>query len=323
MRRVVGLVLSALGTFLIVLALLTKFVVAGEAVKFPLNENTITTLKAQNASYFSPSTLTEEKGVTLEDTLTTQGDNAAGSSSTAVWNQFNYVYDQTNFLDVQYSTERLAFDRKSGELINCCGTAIGTDTSAHVSGLGLVWPLNAQKKTYQVYNTTLMKTVPAVYSGTATVLGEQTYKYVETVPPTQIGTQSVPGSLVGQPGTASVTLPEYFAGTTTEWVDPVTGAPVQGISTQHQYLQDSNGNEALTLINATFNTSPASVASTVHTAKNYDGQIDLVQFILPVVIGLVGVVLLAMGLVLFLTSRRQDVEYEDEDAVDAVGEVPA
>ena len=55
MRRVSGLVLSALGTFLIVLALLTKFVVAGEAVKFPLNENTITTLTAQNAKYFSPS----------------------------------------------------------------------------------------------------------------------------------------------------------------------------------------------------------------------------------------------------------------------------
>src|SRR5215469_17024579 len=197
MRRVAGLVLSALGTFLIVLALLTKFVVAAEAVKFPLNENTITTLVATNASYFSPAVLTEEKGVTLQDTLTTQGDNAAGSSGTAVWKQFSFVYDKTNFLDVSYSTQRLAFDRKSGELVNCCGNAIGTNTNVHVSGQGYVWPINTQQKTYQVYNATLMKTVPAVYSGTTSVMGEKTYKFVETVPPTQVGTQTVPGSLVG------------------------------------------------------------------------------------------------------------------------------
>ena len=323
MRRVVGLVLSALGTFLIVLALLTKFVVAGEAVKFPLNENTITTLKAQNASYFSPSTLTEEKGVTLEDTLTTQGDNAAGSSGTAVWNQFNYVYDQTNFLDVQYSTDRYAFDRKSGELSNCCGASIGTGTKVHYSGLGLVWPLNTQKKNYQAFNSTLRKTVPAVYSGTVSVQGKNTYKFVETVQPTQIGTQAVPGSLIGQPSQASVTLPEFFAGTTTEWVDPVTGAPVKGVSSQHQYLADASGNEVLTLIDATFSTTPASVASTLRTANNYDGQINLVQVILPLIIGIVGVILLLMGLVLFFSSRPRDAEYEYEDVADPVGEVPA
>lgn len=320
MRRVGGLVLSALGTFLIVLALLTRFVVASEAVKFPLNENTITTLMAQNAKYFSPSLLTEQTGVTLEDTLTTQGDNAAGSSGTAVWNQFNYVYDKTNFQTVSYSTDRYAFDRKSGELSNCCGAAIGTNTKVHFSGLGLVWPLGAEKKTYQVFNTTLLKPVPAVYSGTGTVLGVNIYKYVATVQPTQVGTQAVPGSLIGQPSQASVTLPEYFAGTTTEWVDPVTGAPVKGVSSQHLYLQDASGNEVLTLIDATFATTPATVASTVHTAKNYDGQINLVQVILPVVLGLVGVVLLLMGAVLFLTSRRDVAEYEDEREV---GEVPA
>lgn len=320
MRRVSGLVLSALGTFLIVLALLTKFVVAGEAVKFPLNENTITTLTAQNAKYFSPSLLTAQTGVTLEDTLTTQGDNAAGNSGTAVWNQFNYVYDKTNFQTVSYSTDRYAFDRKSGELSNCCGASLGTGTKVHYSGLGLVWPLNTQKQTYQVFNTTLMKTVPAVYSGTASVQGTNTYKFVETVQPTKIGTQAVPGSLIGQPSEASVTLPEFFAGTTTEWVDPVTGAPVKGVSSQHQYLADASGNEVLTLIDATFSTSPASVASTLHTARNYDSQINLVQVVLPLIIGIVGVILLLMGLVLFFTSRPRDAEYVDEHEV---GEVPA
>jgi hypothetical protein len=318
MRRVAGLVLSALGTFLIVLALLTRFLVVSEAVKFPLNENTITILVASNASYFSPSLAVEQTGATLEDTLTTQGDSAAGSSGTAVWNQFNYVYDKTNLQTVQYSTERLAFDRRSGELVNCCGTAIGTNTSAHVSGLGFVWPFNAEKKTYQVFNTTLLKPEPAVYTGTATVLGEKTYKYVATVQPTQAGTQAVPGSLIGQPSESSVTLPEYYSSTTTEYVDPITGAPVKGSTTQHIYLQDSTGAEVLTLINATFNTTPGSVASTVQTAKRYDGEINLVKVLLPIIIGIVGVLLLAIGLILYVIRPEAEV-YEEEHET---GEVP-
>ena len=323
MRRVAGLVLSGLGAFLIVLALLTRFVVTGEVVKFPLNESSVSTLVAANASYFNPASLAEEQGATLHDTLTVVGDNASGNSSRAVWNEFSYIYDETNSQVVQYSTERLAFDRRSGELINCCGTAVGTSSPVHVSGLGYVWPLGAQKQTYQVFNTTLLKAVPAVYSGTVNVQGENTYKYVQTVQPTQIGTQAVPGSLIGQPGEASVTLPEFFAGTTTEWVDPVTGAPVKGVSTQHQYLADASGNEVLTLIDATFATTPASIASTLHTARNYDSQINLVQVVLPLILGIVGVILLLMGLVLFFSSRPRDAEYVDEHETDSIGEVPA
>src|SRR5580698_10041152 len=186
MRRVTGLILSALGTFLIVLALLTRFVVVGETVKFPLNENSITTLTASNASYFSPAKLAELTGVTMEDTLTVQGDNAAGSSSRAVWNEFSYVYDETNGQSVQYGTERLAFDRRTGELVNCCGAYIGTNTSVKMSGQGYVWPFGVQKKTYMIFDTTLLKPMPTTYQGTAVVDGITAYKFVENVQPTQI-----------------------------------------------------------------------------------------------------------------------------------------
>src|ERR1700693_6294252 len=147
MRRVAGLVASALGTFLIVVALFLRIYGPGQAIKFPLNENTISTLTADNVSYFSPSTLTEVTGVHMIDTTTVQGDVAAGDSSRAVWNEFTYLYDQTNLQVYQYSLQRLAFDRRSGTLINCCGTHIGSNSTVHVSGLGYVWPLSAQKKT--------------------------------------------------------------------------------------------------------------------------------------------------------------------------------
>jgi Porin PorA len=313
MRRVIGLAASGLGTFLIVLALLTRIVVVNEAVKFPLNESDITTLVASNASYFSPAVLAEKTGVTLEDTLTIEGDNAAGTADRAVWNEFSYVYDVTDHNAVQYSTNRVAFDRRTGQVINCCGSAIGLRSDVNMSGLYYLWPLNSQKKTYQVFDATLLKPEPYTYAGTAVINGEPTYKYVETVSPTQSGTQTLPGSLVGQPAQGTVTLPEYYQVTTTEYVDPTTGAPVEGVSQQHLYLE-SAGQPVLDLLNATFSTTPASVAAAVKTAKHYDGEISLVSVILPVVLGLAGLVLLVLGVLLALLGRTEDYyEYEEED----------
>lgn len=311
MRRVTGLVLSALAAFLIVLALITRFVVVGQAVKFPLNEKTISTLVASNASYFSPAKLAELTGVTLNDTVTVEGDNASGNSSRAVWNEFSYIYDATHRLTYNYSTDRLAFDRRSGELINCCGTAIGTNSSVHVSGLGFVWPIGAQKKTYQYFDTTLLKPEPIVYSGTAVVDGLTTYKYVETVAGVQSGSLTLPGSLVHVPGSQSVTLNEYDNSTTTEYVDPATGAPVKVVSSQHLYLQNSSGEQVLNLLNANFASNAKTIASAVSSAKSKDAEIKLLSVIVPVLLGLVGLILLVMGVILTLSVRGEP-EYDDE-----------
>lgn len=322
MRRVAGLVLSALGAFLIVLALLTRFVVVGEAVKFPLNENTISTLVAGNASYFSPTKLHELTGVTLDDTVTVQGDNAAGDSSRAVWNEFSYVYDRTNRLTYDYSTDRMPFDRRTGQLINCCGAAIGTNSKVHLSGQGFVWPIGSQQQTYQYFDTTLLKPEPSVYSGTAVVDGLTTYKYVETVLGDKSGTLTLPGSLVNDPSAPSVTLDEYDQSTTTFYVDPGTGAPVKETSNEHLYLQNG-GAEVLNLLNAHFASSPSTIASAVSNAKSKDAEIKLVSVILPIVFALVGLILLVIGIVLTMAVREQP-EYDDGYADDyETGGVPA
>ena len=54
MRRVVWSVLTGLGVFLIVLAILSKFFIPGQAVKFPLNEFTKTTLQATERQLLQP-----------------------------------------------------------------------------------------------------------------------------------------------------------------------------------------------------------------------------------------------------------------------------
>jgi len=85
MRGVTGLVLAGLGAFLILVAVLLPTWLSGQVIKFPLNEYETATLAASNASYFSPASLSEKTGVSMEATYTIKGDASKGNSSTAVW----------------------------------------------------------------------------------------------------------------------------------------------------------------------------------------------------------------------------------------------
>ena len=118
-----------------------------------------------------------------------------------------------------------AFNRRTGQLVDCCGANVNGDTSVRQTGLvGYVFPIGTQKQTYQVFDTTLKKTVPFVYSGTANVDGIQAYEFMENVPPTQIATQTLPGSFVGiQRGDRS-RCPSIDQVHLIYYVDPETGA---------------------------------------------------------------------------------------------------
>jgi Porin PorA len=311
MRRTIGLVLSGLGAFLFVLALLLHFYVAGVAVKFPVNTYTITSLVGHDMSYFSTSKLTELSGVTMNATNTTEGDASAGTSSRAVYNTFTYVYDSTDKAVVQYSTSREAFDRKTGQLINCCGAALGTNTKVHFSGLGSLFPLGTKPQNYQVFNSTLMKPVTARYDVTTTTDGLPTYEFVIEVPATKVGTQSVPGSLIGS-SQPTVKLGEYYQGVITEFVNPATGVPVAVNQDQHIALRDSTGAEKIVLFDGTLSTTPKSVQAAVNTVNHDLPLLDLVQTSGPLIGGIVGFLLLIVGLVIALPGLDERFDETEE-----------
>ncbi len=318
MRRVSWSVLTGLGVFFIVLAILSRFFVPGQAVKFPLNEYSKTTLQADNASYFSPKSGTEESGVTLQATSTTKGDVAAaksiGSNSVAVWQSYTAIEDISNHVPVSIPTDgnTLAFDRQTGVLVPWSGNTVGGKSVNVPSGVqGSLFPLNTQKKAYQVYDTTLLRPVTFSYQRTATTGGVSTYVFTATIPNTQVGTQSVPGSLVGL-SASEVTLPEFYTVKETYFVDPVTGVPLSVDQSVQQTLQDSAGTTRLVLLNADFKTTPASVASGISTDNGGTTKITILNVIVPIVAGLIGIILLVLGLVLS-RGRPEDEQYEDDD----------
>lgn len=316
MRRQVGVTLTGLGAFLLVLALLSHFFLPGQLIKFPLDEYTVSRLAGTNVSYFSAATGQEVNGASVRAVATTQGDVSAGTSSTAVWNTVTGVFDITTSSNpgtaISYTTERFAFDRRTGVLVNCCGAEVGT-SRPHFSGQGYVWPIGTQKQTYQIFDTTLLRPEPVQYTGTSTVDGMSVYVFVEHVVNQKFGSVTLPGSLVNIDQT-TVNLPEYLTATNTYYVDPGTGSPVKLVQDQSETLQNpSTGATALTLYSGTLTSTPPTVQAAVNTASSSDTEISAVQSIGPLVAGLVAIVMLVFGILLITNEDRDEYEYEDDD----------
>jgi Porin PorA len=319
MRRVVGLALVGLGAFLLVAALLTRTYVAGQFVKFPLNTYVKTTLLGKDVSYFSPKLVRPVSGATMQVTDTVKGDGAAGNSSTAVWNEFTYLYDRTNHVVFSYTSRRAAFDRRTGVLVDCCGANIGGNSMIRQTGLsGYVFPFGTQKRTYQVYDTTLLKPMPFRYAGTGTIHGISVYRFVEQVPPTQSGSQQVPGSLVGS-SQSLVTLPEYYTATNTYWVDPTTGGVLDTSQNQKQYLRDTANGKDLLLFNGALAMTPASVSTAVGLDATGRTELTWFEMIGPLIAVLIGIVALVAGIVLVRRRGDQPEEARAEEPEPALG----
>jgi len=316
MRRVLGLTLTGLGAFFIVLGLLLRFYLPGQVIKFPLNEYVVTTLTGHNITYFSQKQVKELTGISAKATSTVEGDVTAGSSSIAVWNDFTAVQDVTNHEPISYSSQRSGFDRRTGVLVNCCGGYVNSNTKVNQSGQGYVWPIGTQKQTYLVFDTTLLKPEPFRYAGTTTVDGLTAYKFVEHLVNRQFTTQTLPGSLVGLSDQPSVRMPEYITETNTYWIDPVTGAVLNVNQNQALTLQQPAGNVRLVLFQGTLTQTPQSTSAAVHLAGSSHTKISWIQSIGPIVAVLLGIVLLIVGVALtMLREDSEEYEYENDEPV--------
>jgi hypothetical protein len=320
MRRVVGLLLTGLGAFLVAFALLLRWWVPGQVITFPLNEYSVSTYTGSDISYFSTNTLREFTGVRATATKTIEGDVKSGTSSTAVWGSFTALEDNTNHVAIQYSSQRSAFNRRSGLLLDCCAAAIGSNTKVVQSGQGFVLPFGTQRRTYQIFDTTLLRPVPLTYAGTGTIDGLAALKFVEHVANLKFGQQTLPGPLVGMKQQATVTLPEFLTATNTYWVDPVTGSPIDATLDQTISLEDSSGATKLVLLGGRLTQTPGSVRSAVASARQQHGKIQLIQDTGPLIGIGAGLIALALGIVLIWRSQQPWVaDYDDDEVVDLSG----
>jgi hypothetical protein len=326
MRRTLGLILTGLGAFLLVAGLMFRFYLPGQVIKDPLNFTQTVTWTGQNATCLDPQTGAEVPNATATGTLSLIGDVNAGTPSTAVWNSVSGVFCATPAqpkFALKYITQRSAFNRTTAQLVNGFGSEVTSETGTvmrpdQTGIVGWTFPINTAKQTYQVFNQTLMRATPAVYTGTTTVDGVTAYQFTQHIATTQFDVKSVPDSVAGLTGAGEVTLPEYLTATYVYDVDPTTGVPLQNEQTVNESLKD-NGATVTTLFNGTVSFSPATLTTVANYASSQRNKINLIKATLPLVGLIAGVVLLILGGLLLAVSGSNLPEPGESEGNEGLG----
>jgi hypothetical protein len=300
-------VLAGLGAFLMVFGLLLRLYVAPRLIAAPAGFYIVVTLADPHASYFDESTLTTRRDVTLTYNDTIRGDAGASTGTIAVWDQFTVLADRKRNVQLIATSQRSAFNRRTGELSNCCGASVNDDTQVRQDGIGVVfWPIGTRQTTYQVYDTNTERAWPAAYSGTAYVQGLLTYRFTQRIPVTVV--QQLPGvptSLLGLRGPSrNVVANRTFQATNTFWVDPRTGVPVNVQERILSVLHAPGGQGRLMVANADLTMTSASQRALAAVARQNAAAITTVRQEGPIGGLLLGLLLLLAGTVPLRRLRR-------------------
>ena len=309
MRKVAGLIALGLGAFLLVSALMLKVYAYPTLAKVPLDQYSKSVSQGQDMEAFYVSDLATKSGLTLTSTRFVKADQAAQTKqggNVAVWDSFRRSTDQ-NGIVLSADLQRVAMDRTTGEAVQCCGTynAASEDpadqTATAYKGLIFKMPFNAEKKTYQWWDNTLLKTVDAKFVRTENLFGTDVFVYRMVIPATPYTQQDIPASLANNDpaATGNVTVDRVYENTRTLWVEPNTGIVVKGEEVLNTRFQ-KDGQDVVTLQKGTIKYDDKTVKANAEDAGDKGSSLSLVRSTLPLTFLLLGVVLLLAG---FLVVR--------------------
>jgi hypothetical protein len=311
-RRTLALLLAGVGAFLLTLIPLSRLYVYNQVLKAPLEQQSTTRSTAVSATYLDPATMR----TTTDDLVQTTwliGDAAAGDDNRAVWGESVSLATRDGHR-LDYHERRLAFDRRTGVIVNCCGEYLDEDIKIKQSGQGFRWPFNAERRDYPLFDLRLRKQVTAVFDGVEQVRGVETYRYVQRTPRQLVPGEAppLPRRILGLPGEGDVGLGRYAEIRRTYWVEPVSGLPVKTLEEVDETLVTADGVGRVTALSGAFRTSESDVIRALETAASYRHWILLLGTVAPVGGGLLGVACVAAALWL---SRRPSPAAQDEKQV--------
>ncbi len=208
-------------------------------------------------------------------------------------------------------SHRLAADRHSQSLVDCCGAAVaGVSVAMAGAGSPLRLPWFTPEQPYPFFDVTLLAPVPMTYLGRDRVADIDAMKFQQATPPTPVGTVLVPGRLVGSEQ-ETVGAERTYAATRTLWVDPTTGIILRRTERIREALRSSSGKDVLTLLAMTLTSTPEQVQAQAEAAHDEGRPVILAHTIGPLVGAVGGALLLVVGLVLVAAQSRQRRALED------------
>lgn len=296
-RRMVGLGLLGFGAFAVAAALAVAMVLAPQLVLLPLAQEGSSVARASDATVFYPGDLEQRRGVALKAGGDMLGDPRAPEAGpeTAVWTVTAAITDTDGAL-IAITEDRWCMDRRTAEAVQpCASERLNGDDRVRHAGLTYTFPINTQQRDYDVFDTSVKQAFPARYAGEENLQGATVYRFEQLVPESVVGRNEVPADLAGGAAGASVLADQVYTNARTFWVEPTTGMIVQRQEKRHQFFRGPDGATGTTLLQATIAFDDATVADQIVTATGGASQITMITKVVPIGLGVLGVLALAAG----------------------------
>jgi hypothetical protein len=337
LRRAFGLILLALGVFAVAGAVLLPTYVYPKLAKVPLDQDSTSVLEGTASKVLAVtddgtgpvSTIRENAKLTA--TAHVQANFAAPEmhqdTDYAVWLLAVQVRDDADRTVLSASKRQVCFDRRTAEGYEPHGetdpkcvakssyvtelqdkaekegqTPPETNDYKAQPGLNFKFPFGTEQKDYKVYDDNTGAAVTARYTGTETVNGIETYKFVQDIPDTKLDSKKVPGSLVGS-DQSSVDADLYYRGVNTMWVEPVTGVEVKQQQQQHQELRVGTSGSATVVFDGTLAYNGKTISQVVDQINENKGRLEFLSSTGPLWLGIGGGVLILVAIVLLVRRR--------------------
>lgn len=307
-------ILIGLGVLLLALAILLPTMVLGMVKKTPLDPATTTSIAEGKGKIFDSEAGELVEYDNIQATRLVSIDTKASDSDVAVFQATLCVRkepksgapdecDLMNDPDIlSFSCDRVATKRYEATAVNEekyfkninneSTDCEGTDYPEH-NGLTYKFPFDVTPDgTYEMHDGDNGGAVKAEYQGKETIKGVEVLHFKAEFPEADTKIKGI------FPGTIQNTV-EY-------WVEPTTGMVIKG--GQHQVQKFENGDTAA---DVELNFTEDNVNTNVAKAKDSLSLLNIVKIWAPIGAGLIGLCLIAAGLIL-RSKRRQDDEEDRE-----------
>lgn len=329
MRRTIALAVIGLGVLLLVAAGLLRWYAYPQLAVAPhdTEATTVSTgervrildvaaVLAGRASVERVTDITSTRGtVSLVDGM----EGTVSDDDVAVWHTLVNNADARG-QTVSATESVVAFDRHTGAGVPGYSQIIDGEPVEH-EGQILKFPFGTEKRDYDFWDATVRAASPAVYEGEDEIDGLDVYRFVQTIQPTVVEQIEVPGGLAGS-DQDSVEAERVYANVRTLWVEPHTGVIIRGQEEQNSVLA-YEGEDIATVTQGTIAYTDETVASLIDEYGDTASQLNLIRNTLPLVLGLLGLLGVAAGVLLLWTRHEPRHGARQEPAADTSPESDA
>lgn len=313
MRRRASLVLLAFAVFFAALSPLLRWYAFPRLAKIPPNQYQETVLEAKPATLLDYSTLKAKKvdKITIVQTLKGNVEESekierSAGRDVVVWDSLSYVQGPDGKM-VSKIPERYIFDAHSQDPVHATGESVDGDAVSR-EGIEFKWPFLTEKRDYEYFDAQTRTSSPIHYQGTRNFRGMEVYYFEQTVPWTKVPMPKAMPIAITPEQIAKTGVTRWYTTKRMFWIDPVTGAPVNGEEVHREELRNAKAlgmsEDTVTVFAGHVKMREDYIVSIVDQVKSQRVLILLLTSYLPWGFLVLGAGLLALSLWLEARSRR-------------------